>query len=84
MIYYDSGEEVTKGDHILWSFKEGIVEFVIEPDTPDAENYNAPEGGAMLLINWEGGQSSCVLEEPEAGKKLSVDVAFVRRCESLG
>ncbi|MBQ7188719.1 MAG: hypothetical protein IJR99_04805 [Kiritimatiellae bacterium] len=50
MFYYQTGEEVCLGDEIQYSEWQGMVEFIISPNTKPAQDYSAPNGGVMLLF----------------------------------
>jgi len=52
-FFYQTGEEVKKGDRILFSEDPGEVEFVADPDAPNPETqwYIEEYGGEIMLFN---------------------------------
>lgn len=78
MFYYSTGKEVHKGDIILWARRKAVVEFIIQPKTQDAIDYDVLDGGIMLSVDWEGGEKNSILEIPDNGI-FDEDVEFLRR-----
>ncbi len=81
MFFYHTGEEVRKGDLVLWGLRRGIVEFILVPNTENAEDYDVPEGGVMLLVDWEGNAKSSIVESPDKERIFDEDLEFVERAK---
>ena len=73
---YMSGIEVMEGDivsvHYVGEPVEGVVLQVILPNTPDADDWSAPNGGAMI----EAGDLGLFVHE---SLEDAEDIVFVRR-----
>jgi hypothetical protein len=76
---YMSGIEVMEGDVIAVHHDgrsvEGVVLKVILPNTPDADDWSAPNGGALI----EGGGLGLFVHE---SLEDAEDIDFVRRASS--
>ena len=76
---YRSGLEVVEGDivavHHDGEFVEGVVLKVILPNTPDAEEWESPNGGVLIEGGGLGLFATHYLEDDE-------DIVFVRRANS--
>jgi len=76
---YMSGIEVMEGDvvsvHYVGEPVEGVVLQVILPNTPDADDWSAPNGGALIEAGALGLFVNRFLEHDE-------DIDFVRRASS--
>ena len=81
MFFYHTGEEVRKGDLVLWGLRRGIVEFILIPNTKNAEDFDAPDGGIMLLVDWEGNDKNSIMETPDGEGIFDEDLEFVERAK---
>ena len=50
-LYYQSGEQIRKGDRILISNLPGEIEFVVDPDepTPETKWYIEEHGSGVMI-----------------------------------
>ncbi len=51
-LYYQSGEEIRKGDKILLDERPGEIEFVVDPSapTPETDWYIKELGSGMMIL----------------------------------
>jgi hypothetical protein len=75
-LRYQSGDEVKKGDRILYAGERGTIDFVVSPDNPEHSWYVKQYGaGCMILVTPFG---SLFLTHPQDDE----DLDFVARGES--
>jgi hypothetical protein len=82
---YHSGEAVNEGDSVRTAYGDktsiiyryGCVEKVISPDSDDSTNWNCPQGGVLVVEDWDG-TSNRVLWTPPDGIYWE-DLEFIHR-----
>ena len=79
-MYYHTGEEVKKGDVVLWAGKNASIEFLVRPYSKEASSYGLSEEGIMLCVDWGNEKKNSIFEIPEDGV-FDEDIEFIRRCK---
>ena len=73
LLKYRSGEEIKAGDHILYNFEPGKIEFAATPEDPQHAWYvEQYRGGCMILVAPFG---SLFVNDPQDDE----DLEFVSR-----
>jgi hypothetical protein len=51
-LFYQSGEEIKKGDRVIFHGEPGEIEFVADPASPDSETgwYIKEYGGGVMVL----------------------------------
>jgi hypothetical protein len=51
-LFYQSGEEIKKGDRVIFHGEPGEIEFVADPASPDSETdwYIKEYGGGIMVL----------------------------------
>ena len=74
---YISGAVVCHGDRMRTTGYLGRVKEVFQPASDTAASCCCPEGGGLILSNWEGIEIPCIWTPP--GGKLWEDLEFLGR-----
>ena len=78
-LRYETGEEIRKGDRVLFHGNPGQIELVADPDIPDPEtNWYLREDGPGVLVN-ESREFGRVYVTPQGAWE---DLEFVSRQEA--
>jgi hypothetical protein len=82
MVYhYRSGEEIRVGDRVYTqNEKWGVVEQVIYPNSRASADYDCPEGGVLIIEDWDGEENPILFRGPE--EDLSECLDFIGRAKS--
>lgn len=82
MFFYATGEDARVGDVITSHDKRAVVELVIDPGTPDAMTWSAPNGGMLIAEDWDGKPGLMLVVPPD--REQWVDIVFIRRGKPTG
>jgi hypothetical protein len=72
-LKYQSGEEIKAGDHILYNFEPGKIDFVATPEDPQYAWYVEQHGGGCMILVAPFG--SLFVSDPQGDQ----DLEFVAR-----
>ncbi len=79
ILKYQSGEEIKKGDRILFHREPGRIELVaVEPGDPETDWYVREYGGGVLLIEQVAGRTFIPTDQIDECE----DLEFVSRADA--
>lgn len=79
-LYYQSGEEIKRGDHVLFHLGPAIIELVAtDLDDPESKYYVEEDGGGVLIREPHGENLTFILADQLADCE---DLEFVSRAKA--
>jgi len=76
--HYFDGNVVRVGDHVRTAGgRVGTVEQIIQPGSVESQHYSCPEGGVLILADWDGTKSPLMMEPPDG--EYWEDIEFIER-----
>jgi hypothetical protein len=65
VFHYFSGEAVELGDNVSDAGHLGSVTDIFQPGTQESIDFSCPEGGVMVVSDWDGQKSAALWTPPD-------------------
>ena len=65
VFHYFSGEVIELGDRVLDAGHVGYVEAIIQPGSSAGEDHGCPDGGVLVIADWDGVSSANLWTPPD-------------------